>query len=511
MDATNSRFVKTTEDERNKMIEGVIPEGTKRNTRYAVSLFKKWLTENYGNDDFEQLTEENLNTLLTQFYAEVRSEKGEYLSKSTLVTIRSGIQRHLDSPPFNRNFGICSNPAFAYSNKMFATVVKRCKQEGNDKTKHHAVIPDCDMKKVLAEDAFDLQSPRGLQMKVFFDIQYYFARRGRENLRNLKKSHFTTATDDSGKQYIEMAINESTKNHPTSDDNIQRHRMYETQKTNCPVKSFLLYVERLDPEIPHFYCQAKYGKKFDPTTENIWYSKNPLGINTLGTLMQQISKKLKLSQCFTNHSIRATVITILSRSGFESREIMRVTGHKSEASLRSYDRDNSASCKRQISATLNFEHVETKKQKSSNPSSKYFNRPTVQVSTAPASNLDFDSTLSHAEDQELTKKQKALKNSSTHISSSTVQVPAPASTSNFDFDSSSSTEDLLSQAASQAESEAETSSGTGLEHHTTNTNNVQEMQTFKHFVDQSISGVKEQFKVNNMTNCTFNFTFNMKK
>ena len=129
------------------------------------------------------------------------------------------------------------------------------------------------------------------------------------------------------------------------------------------MQSFLLYIEKLDPETPHFYCQAKYGKKFDPETEKVWFSKNPLGKNTLGSLMQQISTKLHLSQCFTNHSIRATVITILSSSGFESRDIMRVTGHKSEASLRSYDRDNSASCKRQISRTLNFEHVETKKQK----------------------------------------------------------------------------------------------------------------------------------------------------
>ena len=267
------------------MIEGVIPEGTKRNTRYAVGLFKKWLEENYGNGDFEQLNEENLNTLLAQFYAEVRSEKGDFLSKSTLVTIRSGIQRHLDSPPYNKNFGICSNPAFAYSNKMFATVVKRCKQEGNDKTKHHAIIPDEDMKKILSAKAFNLQNPKDLQLKVFFDIQYYFARRGRENLRNLKKSHFTTATDDSGKRFVEMTINESTKNHPTSDENVQTHRMYETGKTNCPVQSFLLYIEKLDPETPHFYCQAKYGKKFDPETEKVWFSKNPLGKNTLGSLM----------------------------------------------------------------------------------------------------------------------------------------------------------------------------------------------------------------------------------
>ena len=52
--------------------------------------------------------------------------------------------------------------------------------------------------------------------------------------------------------------------------------------------------------------------------------------------MKEISKLAELSREYTNHSIRATSITILDGCGFEAQHIMCVSGHKSETSIRSY-------------------------------------------------------------------------------------------------------------------------------------------------------------------------------
>jgi len=38
----------------------------------------------------------------------------------------------------------------------------------------------------------------------------------------------------------------------------------------------------------------------------------------------------------TNHSIRATTVTVLSAANYESRHIKAITGHQSEASIESY-------------------------------------------------------------------------------------------------------------------------------------------------------------------------------
>jgi hypothetical protein len=77
-----------------------------------------------------------------------------------------------------------------------------------------------------------------------------------------------------------------------------------------------------------------------------------LGVHSIGGFMKQISKMAKLAHTYTNHSVRATHITILDEAGHEARHIMRTTGHKNEASIRSYSHRLSDKKKRDISSTI---------------------------------------------------------------------------------------------------------------------------------------------------------------
>ena len=64
----------------------------------------------------------------------------------------------------------------------------------------------------------------------------------------------------------------------------------------------------------------------------------PLGKNNLGNKIRKLSEDVGLSQLYTNLCLRATCITVLDPNGFEARQIMTVSGQKSEASIRSYSR-----------------------------------------------------------------------------------------------------------------------------------------------------------------------------
>ena len=117
------------------------------------------------------------------------------------------------------------------------------------------------------------------------------------------------------------------------------------------MKSFRLYKEKLDKEADIFFTKPRSGKGFKKD-DLTWFTKRPLGLNTLLSKMKSISLRLKLSKIYTNHCCRATAVTLLSSNGIEARKIMEVTGHKSESSLRSYDRNTSDSTKRKISNIL---------------------------------------------------------------------------------------------------------------------------------------------------------------
>ena len=76
--------------------------------------------------------------------------------------------------------------------------------------------------------------------------------------------------------------------------------------------------------------------------------------------MKKLSIAAKLSCVCTNHSISATVTTILDEGGYEARHIMALSGHKSENSIKSYASQTSFSTKSKIFETLS-ESLDNKK------------------------------------------------------------------------------------------------------------------------------------------------------
>ena len=317
-------------------------------------LFTAWLSSRGDDPNFETYDPPKLNNSLEIFYTEVKTATGQEYSKSSLVGLRAGINRHLQNPPYKRNISIMNNSQeFGSSNRMLFAVIKKLKQQGKDVTTHYPAISADDLLKIQSTDGFDVSDPIQLQEKCFFNIQLHFARRGRENFRNLCKSSFMLSKDDTGREFLEFKYHEKTKNHASIDSFQTKPRLYASEKTeNCPLAAIKLYMAKLDPNCDILFTKAKYSKVFNPQKEEVWYTTKPLGINTIGNLMKNISKRLGLSQMYTNHSIRATCVTVLNNSGVATMQIMHVTGHRSESSLRSYNHDNSVQQKRAISDIL---------------------------------------------------------------------------------------------------------------------------------------------------------------
>ena len=224
-----------------------------------------------------------------------------------------------------RNVDIINNDVFRNSNLCYKNKLKETKANGKGETNHYPEIEPEDLKKLYS--SFDLETPTGLFEKVWFDIMFQLVRRGRENLRTMTKSSFAIGEDGTGLRYIYQCKSELDKNHNIKDnafDTTGEGRIYETKTTTCPVTSFLKYTSLLNPDL-----DCLWQRPNESTKSTKWYCNVPVGQKILGGMMPRLSEKYKLSQRYTNHSIRVTSLQVLEDANVEGRHIIRVSGHKS--------------------------------------------------------------------------------------------------------------------------------------------------------------------------------------
>ena len=277
--------------------------------------------------------------MLRKFYGTVLTKKGAPYSKSGMINLRAGINRHIQSPPYNRTLDIMNDASFLPANKVFTGRMRENKESGLDVSKPRESIDQDDLN-ILFENYFKPGIERGdtnvLLQKVFFDIIYYTGRRGKEGLRELNKKSFDVKTGSDGKEYVEINFNEKTKKNQGAETSAAKRALHDDHhiiselpgKVLCPVKSFKKYLSLLNHKENAFF---QY-----PNKDKTGFKNSPVGKNTLAEMMKEISKAAKLSRIYTNHCVRKSTATAMKRQGFDLNQISHVTKHKNLDSLKHY-------------------------------------------------------------------------------------------------------------------------------------------------------------------------------
>lgn len=294
-----------------------LSENTRLATRYAVRIFREYLTEKAQSTDFESMDKHALCKVLRSFYSEARSKSGQLYSKSSLISIRSSLNRYLNEPPFCRTLDLTKDPELRSANLALAAVIRKLEEQGAGPVVQKQAITRSDLRKLYNSAVFSASSPFGLLNKVWFETCMYFCTRGRENQRELEEDSFGLAVDEDGRKFVyfkalgpyhkSRSASWTKKRTDTDDDNLPR--MYETATEFCPYASFVKYLSKRNP-----LCKAFFQRPRDhcSDTDTTWYENKAIGKNLLGTRMQMLSRAAKLSKTYTNHCIGAVSIATLN-------------------------------------------------------------------------------------------------------------------------------------------------------------------------------------------------------
>lgn len=357
-------------------------KNTNKATDVSWRIFAHFLEEKFSHLNMETITKLELNDILSKFYVEVRKKNGDMYTKSSMNSIRFGIQRKFKQ--IRSNFDIIEDAEFNASSEMFKAQCIHLKRQGLAKVEHKPSIKRSDMIKLYTSPVLSHEQPKSLQRKVFLDVMLFLCKRGQENFREMRKSNFAVKRDLNGVEYVEKVVDIQSNQ---SDDNPEEGGIMASTGTKiCPVYSFKYYLSRLDPDSDIFFQRPK---PFAPPS-GPWFHPLMLGKHCFGKMMKGISKDANLSFNYTNHCIRATSVSVLDDAGLEARHIMAVSGHKSESSIRSYARSGLGTKRKMSDALAFYVNPENENKILENNSSDSNGQDSVVVFVEPLKQVSFN-------------------------------------------------------------------------------------------------------------------------
>ena len=332
MEPPPKRFVTVSNDDVDKIIADRTPQSSIATTNNWMKVAEAYRDENFSGLSFDSCTKDELCNFLASLYVGVRRADKQPYQRNSLLGLRGALHRHMRE---SRGFDIINSSDFHRANAALDGKLKQMKRDGDLKpVQHKEVITDDDMEKIKYY-FLRSKSAEDLNLWVWFSITLHLSLRGRELQRKLTKNDLIKKTDENGRSYYELNADFATKNHPGGVND--KHSPGNAGRIQDPdqVLSIDLLLSSLNPAREELFQRPKPDKSIK-AGEKVWYENAPMGKNSLGNMMARISEVCKLSKKYTNHSVRATAVSRLQRSGLSDRAIMSVTGHKSAASLQAY-------------------------------------------------------------------------------------------------------------------------------------------------------------------------------
>ena len=344
-----------------------VPKKTQHDTMYCVRVFDEWRESRYKETRVAiapliQLSIEELNRYLSAFVLEARKQDGSFYLSDSLMHIVAGLMRYLrwNGQP---DIDLFKQPSFSEFRRCLDAEMKRLKASGESCRKKKAEpIAEDEEEKLWEMKLLGDHTPQVLLDTIVYCNGLYFALRSGEEHRSLRANPCQIQVFEKPGQTPYLQYTEDiSKNRPGGlkgrkiSTKTVVHHANEENPSRCFVRLFKLYQSLCPPDRPD---HAFYLKPLTRPTSKLWFSKQPVGHNTLKNTVARLCKAAGIDGFKTNHSLRATTATRLFHHAVDEQLIMQRTGHRSIDGIRSYKRPCMEQQQR-ISELLNSENHKT--------------------------------------------------------------------------------------------------------------------------------------------------------
>ena len=199
-------------DDVDKVIEGCIPSKTKKQTDWAVAVYKEWCGVRKESSLLATMSNNDIEEQLCRFVMEARRQDGDPYPPQTVYALITGLQRYLRAEGRRDiSFLTKSDPTFSRLRLSLDARMKQLTSSGVGSVKKQAQPLTEEHEAALWDKGvFSTGTSEGLLYVVFFYNCKLFGLRGGDEHRNLMREQFTISYDEVG-QYLRF-IGRSSKN-----------------------------------------------------------------------------------------------------------------------------------------------------------------------------------------------------------------------------------------------------------------------------------------------------------
>ena len=237
-----------------------------------------------------------MNKYLSKFYVSARKKDGSNYKKTSLMSNRAALDRHLRSEMHSKTYSICDAVVFNEAKKTLHAYLKNLVGSGKIVGAVHKNTLTVEAVQQLFEKgeltSAETSNPRGLLQTIWFYIYLYFGKRGRENQSVLTKFMLRLCITSDGDEYFELNKDEpgtafSSKNHTGGLEGTEDHsdgKIFAiTNSPRCLVKTIKTYLSHLNPNTDRLFQRPKdLTAKFNRLTRRLYgTSRRRLAITRL--------------------------------------------------------------------------------------------------------------------------------------------------------------------------------------------------------------------------------------